>query len=93
MTPFQLPTADAAPHLGETDSQDMSAWLRVANASGLPPIARRAWLAESGGPQAVLNQPFNALAVLAGVKAALAVLGFLAALGTRLLRRMPCAHA
>jgi hypothetical protein len=59
----------------------------------LPPIALRAWLAEFGGPQAVLNQPFNALAALAGARAALAVLGFLAALGTRFLRRMPCAHA
>jgi len=34
MMPFQLPTADATPHLGETDSQDMSAWLRLANATG-----------------------------------------------------------
>ncbi len=75
MMPFQLPTADATPHLGETDSQDISAWLRLANASGLPPIALRALLAEFGGPQAVLNQPFNALAAIAGEKAALAVLG------------------
>ena len=52
MTPFQLLTADAAPHLGETDSQDISAWLRLANASGLPPIGLRALLAEFGGPQA-----------------------------------------
>ncbi|KLU22999.1 hypothetical protein EOS_27430 [Caballeronia mineralivorans PML1(12)] len=57
MTPFQLPTADAMPHLGETDSQDMSAWLRLANASGLPPIALRAWLAEFGGPPALLTMP------------------------------------
>ena len=52
MMPFQLPTADATPHLDETDSQDISAWLRLANASGLPPIALRALLAEFGGPQA-----------------------------------------
>ena len=75
MTPFLLPTANAKPCLGETDSQDVSAWLRLANASGLPPIALRALLAEFGGPQAVLNQSFDALAVIAGEKAARAVLG------------------
>ncbi len=75
MTPFLLPTADATPCLGETDLQDLSAWLRLANASGLPPIALRALLAEFGGPQAVLNQPFGALAGIAGEKAAHAVLG------------------
>jgi DNA processing protein len=75
MTPFLLPTADAKPCLGETDLQDVSAWLRLANASGLPPIALRALLAEFGGPQAVLNQPFGALAAIAGEKAAHAVLG------------------
>jgi DNA processing protein len=74
MTPFLLPTADATPRLGVTDSQDISAWLRLANASGLPPIALRALLAEFGGPQAVLNQPFEALAAIAGEKAARAVL-------------------
>ena len=75
MTPFLLPTADATPCLEETDLQDVSAWLRLANASGLPPIALRALLAEFGGPQAVLNQSFEALAVIAGEKAARAVLG------------------
>ncbi len=75
MTPFLLPTADAKPCLGETDLQDVSAWLRLANASGLPPIALRALLAEFGGPQAVLNQSFGALAAIAGEKAACAVLG------------------
>ncbi|MEA3126496.1 MAG: processing protein [Caballeronia sp.] len=75
MTPFLLPTADATPCLGETDLQDVSAWLWLANASGLPPIALRALLAEFGGPQAVLNQPFGALASIAGEKAAHAVLG------------------
>jgi DNA processing protein len=74
MTPFLLPTTDTTPHLGETDPQDISAWLRLANASGLPPIALRALLAEFGGPQELLNQPFNALAAIAGEKAALAVL-------------------
>ena len=75
MTPFLLPTPDAKPCLGETELQDVSAWLRLANASGLPPIALRALLAEFGGPQAVLNQSFDALAVIAGEKAARAVLG------------------
>jgi DNA processing protein len=75
MTPFLLPTTEAKPCLGETDLQDVSAWLRLANAGGLPPIALRALLAEFGGPQAVLNQPFSALAAIAGEKAAYAVLG------------------
>src|SRR5471030_3518078 len=75
MTPFLLPTTEAKPCLGETELQDVSAWLRLANASGLPPIALRALLAEFGGPQAVLNRSFDALAVIAGEKAARAVLG------------------
>jgi DNA processing protein len=75
MTPFLLPTTGPKPCLGETDLQDVAAWLRLANASGLPPIALRALLAEFGGPQAVLNQPFGALAATAGEKAAHAVLG------------------
>lgn len=74
MTPFLLPTADAAPRLGATDPEDVSAWLRLANASGLPPIALRALLAEFGSPHAVLNQSFGALAGIAGEKAARAVL-------------------
>ncbi|WP_158934054.1 DNA-processing protein DprA [Burkholderia sp. S171] len=75
MTPFPLPTTETKPCLGETDLQDISAWLRLANASGLPPIALRALLAEFSGPQAVLNQSFSALAAIAGEKAAYAVLG------------------
>jgi len=75
MTPLLLPPTEAKPCLGETDLQDVSSWLRLANASGLPPIALRALLAEFGGPQAVLNQPFGALAAIAGEKAASAVLG------------------
>jgi DNA processing protein len=86
MTPFLLPTADTAPHLGEvapvthsetacaTDPHDFSAWLRLANASGLSPIALRALLTEFGSPQAVLNRSFSALAAIAGEKAARAVL-------------------
>ncbi|WP_213780148.1 DNA-processing protein DprA [Caballeronia sp. dw_276] len=74
MTPFLLPTADAAPRLGVTDPNDVSAWLRLANASGLQPIALRALLAEFGSPHAVLDQSFEALAGIAGEKAARAVL-------------------
>jgi DNA processing protein len=74
MTPFLLPTTDTAPRLGVTDSTDVSSWLRVANASGLPPIALRALLAEFGSPHAVLGQSFAALAGIAGEKAARAVL-------------------
>jgi DNA processing protein len=73
MTPFLLPTADAMPRLGVTDSRDISAWLRLANASGLLPIALRALLAAFGSPHAVLNQSFEALAAIAGEKSARAV--------------------
>jgi DNA processing protein len=74
MTPFLLPTTNAAPRLDVTDPLDVSAWLRLANASGLQPIALRALLAEFGSPHAVLGQSFAALAGIAGEKAARAVL-------------------
>ncbi|OTP75969.1 DNA-processing protein DprA [Caballeronia sordidicola] len=73
MTPFLLPTTAAAPRLGVTDPNDVSAWLRLANAGGLQPIALRALLAEFGSPHAVLDQSFGALAAIAGEKAARAV--------------------
>ncbi|KQR79715.1 DNA processing protein DprA [Burkholderia sp. Leaf177] len=74
MTPFLLPTANAAPRLSVTNPDDVSAWLHLANASGLQPIALRELLAEFGGPHAVLDQSFEALARVAGEKAARAVL-------------------
>jgi DNA processing protein len=55
------------------DIDELSGWLRLANASGLSPIALRALLAAFGGPQAVLEQSFEALATVAGEKAARAV--------------------
>jgi DNA processing protein len=55
------------------DIDELSGWLRLANASGLSPIALRALLAAFGGPQAVLEQSFEALATVAGEKAAWAV--------------------
>jgi DNA processing protein len=73
MTFLPLPTACAAPRLSAMDIHELSGWLRLANASGLPPVALRALLAAFGGPQAVLVQSFEALAAVAGEKAARAV--------------------
>ncbi len=73
MTQSPLPTACATPRLGVADVQDLKAWLRLAHISGLTPIALRALLGEFGEPQAVLEQPYAALAAIAGDKAARAV--------------------
>lgn len=74
MTLLPLPTACAMPCLGAADMRDLPAWLRLAHVSGLTPVALRALLAEFGEPHAVLEQPFGALAAIAGDKAARAVL-------------------
>jgi len=55
------------------DIDELSGWLRLANANGLSPTALRALLAAFGGPQAVLDQSLEALAAVAGEKAARAV--------------------
>jgi DNA processing protein len=73
MTSLPLPTACAAPRLSAMDTDELSGWLRLANANGLSPIALRALLAAFGGPQAVLGQSFETLAAVAGEKAARAV--------------------
>jgi DNA processing protein len=73
MTHLDLPTASPKPHLSVTDPADLPGWLRLANASGLSPIALRALLAAFGCPQSVLAQSFDALAAVAGEKAARAV--------------------
>ncbi|MCG5075937.1 DNA-processing protein DprA [Paraburkholderia tagetis] len=55
-------------------ADELSAWLRLANARGLKPVALRALLSAFGLPQHVLAQPFEALAAAAGNEAARAVL-------------------
>ncbi|MFX1685053.1 DNA-processing protein DprA [Paraburkholderia sp. A1RO-5L] len=55
-------------------ADELSAWLRLANARGLKPAALRALLGTFGLPQRVLAQPFGALAAAAGNEAARAVL-------------------
>lgn len=49
---------------------ELSAWLRLTLAPGLKPAALRAMLAAFGLPQRVLEQPFAALAAVAGTEAA-----------------------
>ncbi|CAB3781133.1 hypothetical protein LMG28688_01195 [Paraburkholderia caffeinitolerans] len=55
-------------------ADELSAWLRLANARGLKPAALRALLGAFGLPQRVLAQPFGTLAAAAGSEAARAVL-------------------
>ncbi len=74
MTPFVLPTPEDPPCLAATEPQDFRAWLHLAQANGLSPIALRALLAAFGSPHAVLEQSFGALTSVAGEKAARAVL-------------------
>ncbi|SAL19119.1 DNA protecting protein DprA [Caballeronia choica] len=74
MTTAALLTVRAAPELAPAPVDELRAWLRLAHASGLRPIALRALLAEFGSPQAVLAQSFSALATIAGGDAAKAVL-------------------
>jgi DNA processing protein len=74
MTTNTPPTAPVPPQAACTDIEDLRAWLSLAHAGGLRPIALRALLKEFGGPQEVLAQPFDALAAVAGEAAAHAVL-------------------
>jgi DNA processing protein len=74
MTHLDLPTAYSKPTLSVTDLDDLPGWLRLANTNGLSPAALRALLVAFGGPQGVLGQSFEALAAVAGEKAARAVL-------------------
>lgn len=74
MTTADLLTVSAAPELAPALIHDLHAWLRLAHARGLRPVELRALLGEFGGPEAVLNQSFGALAAVAGERAARAVL-------------------
>ena len=74
MTTPDLLTVPAAPELAPALVHNLRAWLRLAHARGLRPIELRALLGEFGGPEAVLDQSFGALAAVAGESAAKAVL-------------------
>ena len=56
------------------EADELSAWLRLANARGLRPAALCALLRAFGLPQHVFAQPFEALAAAAGTEAARAAL-------------------
>jgi DNA processing protein len=55
-------------------ADERAAWLRLATARGLKPVALRALLGAFGLPQNVLAQPFSALTAVAGAEAARAAL-------------------
>ncbi|WP_106857105.1 DNA-processing protein DprA [Caballeronia novacaledonica] len=71
MTTADLPTGEAAPTL---DADELRAWLRLAHAKGLRPLALRALLAAFGGPREVLSESFASLAETADARAAEAAL-------------------
>jgi DNA processing protein len=77
MTTALLPTGSApnpVPDAPVHDSDDLRAWLQLAHANRLRPLALRQLLTEFGGPIAVLSESFAALAEVAGADAAKAVL-------------------
>jgi len=71
MTTADLPTGEAAPTL---DADELRAWLRLAHAKGLRPLALRTLLGAFGGPLEVLSESFASLAETADARAAEAVL-------------------
>ena len=71
MTTADLPTGEAAPTL---DADELRAWLRLAHAKGLRPLALRTLLGAFGGPLEVLSESFASLAEIADARAAEAVL-------------------
>ncbi|GJH07669.1 DNA-protecting protein DprA [Caballeronia novacaledonica] len=71
MTTADLPTGEAAPTL---DAEELRAWLRLAHAKGLRPLAMRTLLGAFGGPLEVLSESFASLAEIADARAAEAVL-------------------
>lgn len=71
MTTADLPTVEAAPTL---DADELRAWLRLAHAKGLRPLALRTLLGAFGGPLEVLSESFASLAETADARAAEAVL-------------------
>ncbi|WP_321794098.1 DNA-processing protein DprA [Caballeronia sp. J97] len=71
MTTADLPTEEAA---STHDAEELRAWLRLAHAKGLRPLALRTLLGAFGGPLEVLSESFASLAEAAGARAAEAVL-------------------
>ncbi|SAK51860.1 DNA protecting protein DprA [Caballeronia pedi] len=71
MTTAALPTEEAASIL---DAEELRAWLRLAHAKGLRPLALRTLLGAFGGPREVLSESFASLAETADASAAEAVL-------------------
>jgi DNA processing protein len=77
MTTALLPTEPIAPGACAAppdDADELRAWLRLAHASGLRPLALRQLLTEFGGPLDVLAESYAELARVAGPDAAKAVL-------------------
>lgn len=75
MTTATLPTESALPATGACarDADELRAWLRLAHAKGLRPLALRTLLATFGGPLEVLAESFAALAQCTDEAAAKAV--------------------
>ncbi|WP_062601485.1 DNA-processing protein DprA [Caballeronia calidae] len=71
MTTAALPTGEAASTL---DAEELRAWLRLAHAKDLRPLALRALLGAFGGPLEVLSESFASLAAAADASAAEAAL-------------------
>ncbi|SAK41533.1 DNA protecting protein DprA [Caballeronia hypogeia] len=71
MTTAALPTDPPVP---THDADELRAWLRLAHAKGLRPIALRTLLGAFGGPLEVLSESFATLAQTADARAAEAVL-------------------
>ncbi|SAK85884.1 DNA-processing protein DprA [Caballeronia ptereochthonis] len=71
MTTAAPPTEEAASTL---DAEELRAWLQLAHARGLRPLALRTLLGAFGGPREVMSESFASLAEAAGVSAAEAVL-------------------
>jgi len=67
MTTADLPTGDTAPIL---DADELRAWLRLAHAKGLRPLALRMLFGAFGGPREVLSESFASLAETADARAA-----------------------
>lgn len=81
MTTATLPTDTAAPEAlappsgarADAHAEELRAWLRLAHAKGLRPLALRTLLGAFGGPLEVLSESFAALARAADDNAAKAV--------------------
>ena len=64
MSTDALLTAPAAPDVAPAPTDDLRAWLLLANAGGLRPLALRKQLREFGSPQAVLAQSLGPRAAI-----------------------------